>query len=80
MIVRVIRIGNSRGIILSRTLLARYGIDENLEIEMKEEHMELKPVNLPRQGWGNAFKQMSEAGDDQLLDDDVLEDDEDSTI
>jgi antitoxin MazE len=77
--ITVIQVGNSKGILLSKTLLERYGIGEKIELTMKEEHIELRPVNNPREGWEEAFKEMHEMGDDQLiipsvLPDDVIED------
>ena len=71
----IIRIGNSKGILLSKTLIERYGFGDKIEITMKQNHLELKPLSLPRQGWDEAFKQMHEQSDDKLLDDDVLDDD-----
>jgi antitoxin MazE len=73
--VPIIRIGNSKGIILSKMILEKYGFEDKLEIEMEENHIELKPVLPPRQGWDEAFKEMHEAGDDQLLIEDILDDD-----
>ena len=35
----------------------------------------LKPVKPPRQGWDEAFKEMHERGEDELLMDDILDDD-----
>ena len=71
----IIRIGNSKGIILSKTLIERYGFGEKIEITMKTNHLELKPLSVPRHGWDEAFKQMHERGDDRLLDNDVLDGD-----
>jgi antitoxin MazE len=71
----LIKIGNSKGILLSKTLIERYGFGEKIEILMNQDHLELRPLSLPRQGWDEAFKQMHEQGDDKLLDDDVLDDD-----
>jgi antitoxin MazE len=73
--IRIIRIGNSKGIILSKAILDRYGIKERVELVMKDKHFEVKAVKPPRQGWEQAFKRMHEQGDDQLLDHDVLDDD-----
>ena len=73
--VQVIKIGNSKGIILSKTVLERYGFEDKIEITMKEGHLELKPASPPRQGWDEAFKRMHELGDDELIIDDVLDDD-----
>ena len=74
--VPIIRIGNSKGIILSKTTVEKYGLGDKVEIVMKQDHIELKPVRSPREGWDEAFKEMHERGDDELLiDHDVLDDD-----
>ena len=73
--VPVIKIGNSKGILLSKTILERYFFGEKIEIVMKENHIELRPVPPPREGWNEAFKEIHEMGDDQLIGDDVLDDD-----
>ena len=73
--VPIIKVGNSKGILLSKTMLETYGFVDKIEIIMKENHLELKPVTPPRQGWDDAFKEMHERGDDELLIDDVLDDD-----
>ncbi len=73
--VSIINIGNSKGILLSKTILEKYGFEGKLEIIMKQDHVELKAVAPPRQGWGEAFKEMHERGDDELLIDDVLDND-----
>jgi antitoxin MazE len=73
--VSLINVGNSKGIILSKTIIEKYGFVEKIELVMKQDHLELKPVKPPRQGWDEAFKEMHEKGEDRLLDDDVLDDD-----
>ena len=71
----VIRIGNSKGILLKKTILERYGIGEKIEIIMKQGHIEIRPVKPPRQGWDEAFREMHESGDDELIGDDLMDDD-----
>jgi antitoxin MazE len=73
--VAIIKIGNSKGIILSKTMMERYGFKDQAEIIMKPDALELKPVNLPRLGWDEAFLKMHGRGDDKMLDQDVLDDD-----
>ena len=73
--VPIIKIGNSKGILLSKTILEKYGFEEKIELVMKENYLELKPVKPPRQGWDEAFKEMHERGEDRLLDNDILDDD-----
>ena len=71
----IIRIGNSKGIVLSKTMVEKYGLVDKIAIVMKEGHMELKPVRPPREGWDKAFQEMHELGDDVQLFDDILDDD-----
>lgn len=72
--VKIIQIGNSHGIRLSKTIIEQYQIGEYMEIKLEKDHIKLIPKKLPRQGWEEAFVQMHEDGDDQLLIPDVFED------
>ena len=74
--VRVIRIGNSRGIRLSKTILQKYDIQDNVELILEDEQIVVKPASMARQGWNEAFKKMHLEGDDQLLIDDVFADED----
>ena len=74
--IQVIKIGNSKGIILSKMLLERYKFGEKIEIVMKPNHLELRPAKSVRQGWDERFKEMHEQGDDRMLIDDLSEDEE----
>lgn len=73
--VAIIKVGNSKGILLSKTILEKYAFVDKIKLVMKQDHLELLPVKPPRQGWDEAFKEMHERGEDMLLDDDVLDDD-----
>ena len=73
--VTIINVGNSKGILLSKTILEKYGFVEKIELIMKQDHLELLPVKPPRQDWDKAFKEMHERGEDELLIDDILDDD-----
>lgn len=55
-------------------LLEKYQIGDKVELILEKDHIILKPISKPRQGWEQAFKEMHEKGDDQLLIDDVFED------
>lgn len=72
--IQVVKIGNSKGIRLSKTLLERYNIRDKLEIIFEKGYLILKPVSKPRSGWEEAFKEMHDNEDDQLLFDDVFQD------
>ncbi len=60
---KIIRIGNSRGIVISRSLLQQYGIKEEAEIQPREDGLLITaPDKTPRQGWDQQFKNAIAAG------------------
>lgn len=72
--VSIIKIGNSKGFRLSKTLIEKYNIKDKVELVLEKGYMVIKPLSSPRSGWEEAFKTMHENGDDQLLFEDVYED------
>ena len=70
----IIKIGNSKGFRLSKTLIDKYNIKDKVELILEKGYIILKPISTPRKNWDKAFKEMSENGDDQLLFNDVFED------
>jgi antitoxin MazE len=70
----IVRIGNSKGIRLSKIILEKYEIKDSVEVIMEDDYIVLKPINQPRKGWDEAFKKMHESGDDKLLMDDTFDD------
>ena len=71
--VSVIKIGNSKGIRLSKTLLDKYNIQDTVEVILEKGQIVIKPLSRPRKGWEKAFKKMAENGDDRLLINDVFD-------
>jgi antitoxin MazE len=69
---KIVRIGNSRGIRIPKLLLEEGGFEDEVEIELEGECLLIRPTRTIREGWAAAFMSMAEAGDDQLLDDDVV--------
>jgi antitoxin MazE len=72
--VTVIKIGNSRGIRLSKTLLERYNIRDTVDLILEKGQIIIKPLSRPRKGWDKAFMEMNANGDDKLLINDIFED------
>ncbi|RMB56510.1 AbrB/MazE/SpoVT family DNA-binding domain-containing protein [Dokdonia sinensis] len=70
----IIKIGNSKGLRLSKTILEKYNIKDKVEMILEKGRIILKPIDNPRQDWEKAFKEMAENKDDQLLMDDIFED------
>ena len=64
---RVIKIGNSQGLRIPKTLLEQTGIRDDVELEVENDQIIIRPVGNVRDGWDRAFKAMAERGDDNLL-------------
>ena len=67
----VVRIGNSRGIRLPKAILRQCRIETTVELQVQDDHLIVRPVHAPRQGWDEAFAQMTQHGEDRLLDGEI---------
>lgn len=72
--ISIIPIGNSKGILLSKTILEKYNLKDKVELVLEKGYIILKPKSPARKEWGNSFKKMHENGDDKSLMADVFED------
>ena len=73
----IVAVGNSKGLRLPKVLLKKYQIQDEVDLELKDDCIVLRPLSAkPRQGWAEAFQRMHQASDDQLLIDDVFEDED----
>ena len=66
--VKIIRIGNSKGIRLSKSLIEQYNMKDEVLLEAKKDSIVIRPVENPRAGWEKSFEKMRLSGDDVLLD------------
>ncbi len=65
---RIIKIGNSQGIRIPKPLLEQSGISQDVDIEVENNQIIIRPVAKPRAGWNEAFRTMAENEDDLPLD------------
>jgi antitoxin MazE len=65
---KVVKIGNSRGIRIPRTLLEQAGLTDEVELKVEGDKLIIQSVRLPRKDWGAKFAAMAELGDDHLVD------------
>jgi len=65
---KLIKIGNSRGIRIPKAVVERLHLTDDIEIVVKEDHLEVRPGRKPRDGWAEAFMGMAKRGEDQLVD------------
>jgi antitoxin MazE len=70
----IIKIGNSKGLRLSKTVLEKYNIKDKVEMILEKGQIVLKPINSPRKNWDKAFEKMRENNDDRLFFNDVFKD------
>jgi antitoxin MazE len=64
---RIVKIGNSQGIRIPKPLLEQLKINEEVDIEIENNRIIIRPVTRPRAGWDAAFQKMAENGDDVLI-------------
>lgn len=68
MLIRIVQIGNSKGIRIPKTILEQCNIHDQIELDVKNGKIILEPVyDSPRQGWDEAFREMAANSDDSLL-------------
>jgi antitoxin MazE len=65
---RIIKIGNSQGVRLPKLLLTQIGLGKEVELEVQQDQIVIRPAQGPRNGWDAQFRAMAERGDDRLLD------------
>lgn len=65
---KVIKIGNSKGVRIPRHILEESGLKNEVEIEVKDNKIILKPTTKARRDWDIVFQEMAKNNDDILLD------------
>lgn len=70
----IIKIGNSKGLRLSKIILEKYNIKEKVELILEKDQIIIRPIEEPRKNWDIEFKKMRLNDDDKLLMNDVFED------
>lgn len=73
MLTKIIQIGNSKGLRLSKTILEKYDIGETVNMRMEENYIIIEPITKPRSNWSKSFKEMRKNGHDELLINDIFE-------
>jgi antitoxin MazE len=64
---RIVKIGNSQGIRIPKPLLEQLKIKEDVDIEVENNRITIRPVSNPRVGWDDAFRKMAENSGDVLI-------------
>jgi len=68
---KVVKIGNSRGIRIPRTLLEQAGLTDEVEMAVDGDKLIIRAARSTRLGWDAQFAAMAEQGDDHLMDETI---------
>jgi antitoxin MazE len=68
---QLVRIGNSRGIRLPKSIIDQVGLGREVELEVQSDRIIIRRSGHPREGWEEAFREMAARGDDNLIDGDL---------
>jgi antitoxin MazE len=64
---QIIRIGNSQGVRIPKTLLEDGKLSGEVELELHEDGILIRSLQKPRAHWDAAFKAVADVDDDQIL-------------
>ncbi|MBA4406401.1 AbrB/MazE/SpoVT family DNA-binding domain-containing protein [bacterium] len=65
---KVVKIGNSRGIRIPKSLIDESGLKSEVDLEVIDGQIIIKSISRSRESWDSAFKKMAKNKDDILLD------------
>jgi len=65
--VKLVRIGNSRGIRIPKAVLEQCGLQEAADLRVEKDRLVIAREHRPRQGWDEAFIAARPSSNDELL-------------
>jgi len=65
--VKLVPIGNSKGVRIPQAFIRECGFGEHVEMRIEQNAIVLSSPRSPRENWDAAFAKMAAAGDDELL-------------
>jgi len=66
--IRLVRIGNSRGVRLPKAIIEQAGLTEEVELGVQDGAVVIARVASARLGWADAARKIHQRGEDLLLD------------
>lgn len=64
---KIVRIGNSQGVRIPKVMLNDSRLEEDVELEITDEGILIRPAKNPRQNWDSSFRSMAEEDADEML-------------
>jgi len=74
--INVIKVGNSKGLRIPKSILEEYRITNSVELKLKDGYIELRPIKKPRENWTKEFKKMVNDPNEENRIPDFFEEDE----
>jgi antitoxin MazE len=65
---RLVQIGNSRGVRLPKLVIEEAGLNDEVELQVREGAVIIRPLRAPRAGWEDAARALRDSSGDLLLD------------
>ena len=65
---KIVKIGNSRGVRIPKSFIDQSGLKSEVELEIENGQIVIKPISRNRDTWETAFQKMAKNKDDLLLD------------
>lgn len=64
---QIIQIGNSQGIRIPKLMLEEARISNEVELRLQPDGILIRSASQPRSGWNDAFRELSENDDNELI-------------
>ncbi len=66
--VAIRKMGNSRGVLIPKPILAQLGLEDTADLQVRDGFIEIRPVRRnPREGWAEDARRLAEEGQDALV-------------
>ncbi len=65
----IVKIGNSRGIRIPKPVFEQCGFTDEVELEIEEDRLVVRPSHQARKNWEAAFESMAQRKEDGVLTD-----------
>ena len=65
---RLVQVGTSCGVRLPKPVIEEVGLDDEVELQVREGAIVIRPLRATRSGWAEAAQELRKNEGDQLLD------------
>jgi antitoxin MazE len=73
---KIIKVGNSKGLRLPKAIIEEYNIEGTVELKLKKGYIEIRPKEKPRINWKKDFEKITSDPNEERLFPDFFEDEE----